>query len=95
MNRIAVPSAISTADLVAAVTDPMSVPAGGAAAVTKSDTTALAGVRALYVGGGGDILATVGGVDVTFVGVPTGTILPIQATKVKAATTATNIVALS
>lgn len=67
--------------------------------VTKSDSNTLNGsepCRALYVGGSGDVVVTPagGGADVTFVGVPAGSILPIQATMVKNATTATNIVAL-
>ena len=68
--------------------------AGGAAAVTKSDTT-IVDCRSLYVGGAGDLVVTMArGGDVTFVGVPAGTFLPVQVQKVKAATTATNIVAL-
>lgn len=66
-----------------------------ATAVTKSDSTVLDLTRALYVGSGGDIVVTMyNGSDATFVGVPTGTILPIQVTKVKAATTAASILAL-
>lgn len=71
-------------------------PAYGAAAVTKSDTT-IVGARSLYIGGAGDlaIIPVDGGsTTVTFVGVPAGTIMPVYAWKVMAATTATNIVAL-
>ena len=50
--------------------------------------------RGLYVGGGGTLVVTMLGADSTFVNVPTGTILPIQVQKVKAATIATNILAL-
>jgi hypothetical protein len=67
-------------------------PAATGGAVSPSDSTVLSGVRALYVGGAGTVVATVGGVDLTFVAVPVGTQLQIKATKVKAATTATNIV---
>lgn len=73
----------------------LTVPAGGALTVTPSDITTLSGVRALYIGGGGTVVATIGGSDFSFVGVVTGSILPVRATKVKAATTATNIVALT
>jgi len=73
-----------------------------AAAVTKSDTT-LVNARGLYVGGAGDVVvilvedydpAAPTANTVTFSGVPAGTILPVAATKVMAATTATLIVAL-
>lgn len=71
-------------------------PANHAAAVTKSDSTVFSpAASALYVGGTGDVVVTTeGGEDATFIGVPTGFILPIRCTKVKAATTATNIVRL-
>jgi len=73
----------------------LSDPASHAVAVTKSDTTYLIASRALYVGGTGDVaVLTLGGETVTFVGVPTGTILPIRVLRVLAATTATNIVSL-
>ena len=68
--------------------------ASNAQAVTPSDVTVLENCRALYVGTGGDVVATVGGQDVTFVNVPDGTWLPVMATKVKAATTASDIVRL-
>jgi S-formylglutathione hydrolase FrmB len=64
-------------------------------AVTKSDTTELASTAGLYVGGGGTLVVTMNdGNDVTFVGALAGVIYPYQVTKVKAATTATSIVAL-
>lgn len=70
-------------------------PAASATAVTKSDTTELVDVRALYVGGTGDVvIKPVTGPSVTFTAVPGGTILPVRCTKVLAATTATAIVAL-
>jgi hypothetical protein len=59
-------------------------PAATGGAVSPSDSTVLSGVRALYVGGAGTVVATVGGVDLTFVAVPVGTQLQIKATKVKA-----------
>lgn len=76
----------------------MSDPARGAFAVTKSDSTTFSGVRALYVGGAGDV--TVMPVDsttaVTFSAVPAGSILPVRCTKVMSTnTTATLIVALT
>lgn len=74
----------------------LTVPAGGAIAVTPSDSTVLSGVRAIYVGTGGNVAVTVGGSDVTFVNVSAGLILPVRATKVLlTGTTASNIVALT
>lgn len=65
--------------------------ATSAGAVTPSDSTVL-DFNALYVGGTGNVIVTVGGSDVTFSAVPVGTILPVRGTKVKLATTATLIV---
>lgn len=65
-------------------------------AVTPNDTTDLGAVRALYVGGGGDIsvLAQGDSSPVVFT-VPSGIILPIFASKVYATgTDATNIIAM-
>lgn len=68
------------------------------AAVTASDSTDVS-CEALYIGGAGDVAikhksttATV-----TYVGVTAGTILPVKLVngRVMAATTATNIVAMS
>lgn len=67
-----------------------------AVAVVKSDTTVLIETRGLWIGGAGDVTVTMAGPgaeDCTFVGVLAGSILPVAVTKVKAATTATNIVA--
>ena len=74
----------------------LSSPADTAAAVAKSDSTVLDTTRALYIGGAGDLVVTMAkGGDVTFKAVPAGSVLPIRVTKVKAATTATDIVALT
>lgn len=63
--------------------------------VTKSDVTILPTTRALYIGGAGDVVVTMaGGATLTFSAVPVGTILPIQVTQVKDATTATLVLAL-
>ena len=69
--------------------------ATSAAIVSKSDTTVLNSV-ALYVGTTGHLTVTMadGGNDVIFKNVPSGTFLPIAVTKVKVATTATDILAL-
>lgn len=64
------------------------------AAVAKSDSTLLVGVRALWVGGAGDLTLTVRTGDIVIKAVPAGTLLPIGPSKVKNATTATDIVAL-
>jgi hypothetical protein len=71
-------------------------PASGAAAVTPSDTTELGPCRALYIGGTGNVVVHMPSRDtsVTFSNVLAGTILPVSARRVMAATTATNIVAL-
>ncbi|WP_299193316.1 hypothetical protein [uncultured Litoreibacter sp.] len=77
-------------------TTPIS-PARGGAQVTPDDATPLTQVsRALYVGQGGDIAATLADGDtVTFEAVPSGAILPIRAASVSATgTTAEAIVAL-
>lgn len=66
------------------------------AEVTPSDTAELGNVRALYVGGAGN-LEIVGqdGTAATFTGVLSGTTLPVQALKVMSTgTTATGIVAI-
>lgn len=72
-------------------------PAAGFVAVTPHNSTNIVGdVVALYVGTTGNVAAvTIGGAAVTFVGVPAGAILPIQAIRVNSTnTTASNIVAL-
>lgn len=74
----------------------MTDPAYSAVAVTKSDSTVLSGVRALYIGVTGDVAVMPKGstTAVTFKAVPVG-ILPIQCSKVMSTnTTATDIVAL-
>lgn len=70
-------------------------PASGAAAVTPSDSTEL-NCRALYVGTSGNVVVQMPNRDtaITFSGVLGGTILPVSARRVMAATTASNIVAL-
>lgn len=75
----------------------MSDPARGAVAVTPSDATTLAGVRALYIGVTGDVAVVTPGrtTSVVFKAAPVG-ILPVQVTKVLATgTTATDIVGLT
>lgn len=70
-------------------------PAGGAIAVVKSDTTTIGGCRALYVGTGGDLTVdTPAQSNVVFKAVPAGSVLPVAVLRVKAATTAADIVAL-
>lgn len=72
-------------------------PADNAVAVTPSDTAPLTYVsRALYIGVAGNVAVTMqGGGNVTFVGIPAGTVLPIRATHVRStSTTATSIVNL-
>lgn len=76
-------------------------PATKAAAVTASDSTVV-NARALYVGTGGTVAvhmlgnaASPGETSVSFVNVPSGTLLPISCYRVlSTGTTASNIVAL-
>lgn len=75
----------------------MQDPAKRGSAVTPSDSTLLGSVRALYVGGAGDLVVEFSGnegTNITLAAVPAGTLLPIRVSRVRAATTATNIVAL-
>jgi hypothetical protein len=77
--------------------------AGRAATIVPSDTANIADVSGgsnngcvLYVGTAGNLrVLTVGGDDVTFVGINTGAFIPVQVLRVFATgTTAGNIVAL-
>lgn len=75
----------------------MVMPAASAVEVTPSDTDNLAHPsRALYVGATGNVkVRMLGGDEVTFVGVPAGKELSVQATRVFATgTTASSIVSL-
>jgi hypothetical protein len=71
-------------------------PAETARAVTPSDTTTIGGARALWVGGTGALTLDFadGQSNVVFSAIPAGTLLPVAPLRVKAATTATLIVAL-
>jgi hypothetical protein len=72
-------------------------PANNATSVTPHATNALAPIpRCLYVGGTGDLVLRAAGsnADVTLVGVPAGSFIPIRAQYVRATSTATDIVAL-
>lgn len=70
-------------------------PASDLDVITPSDATVLSDVRSLWVGGTGDVVVVINGNERTIVGVPAGTLLPISGvTKVKVATTASNILAL-
>lgn len=72
-------------------------PSRGNFAVAPSDTVNFTTpARSLYIGGAGNVVVVAPDASVvTFVGVPVGTILPVQATRVNlTGTTATNIVGL-
>lgn len=72
-------------------------PAQGATAITPNNAVDLAApTTGIYVGTTGNLrLTTLLGDDVTFVAVPSGALLPIQATRIWATgTTATNMIAL-
>lgn len=74
-----------------------SSPAIKGVAVTASDSTDLTGTRGLFVGGDGDLALRFAGdpdTTVTVTGVVGGNVYPFAVTRVMAATTATNIVAL-
>jgi hypothetical protein len=76
----------------------LSFPADHAEAVTPSDSTDLLVMsRALYIGVGGNVaVVTASGAAVTFVGLTSGSILPVRVSRVKStATTATSILSLS
>lgn len=73
-------------------------PAVSAASVTPNDSTDLTRIptRGIYVGAGGDInLDMADGTTILFSSVPGGTVLPVQARRVRStSTTATSLVAL-
>lgn len=73
-------------------------PARNVAAITPDDATDLTYVaKALYIGVGGNVYldAVYEGSNVAFVNVPSGTILPVQTTRVySTGTTATSIVGM-
>ena len=77
--------------------DPIrSIPFSTAVAVVPNDAGVLNATTALYIGGAGNLRVTMAeGQDVVFVGVPAGTILHINTTRIWATnTTATNILRL-
>lgn len=85
------------ADNFSSIQKGMTSPADDYSAVTPSDSTDLASrPRGLYVGTGGDVvIVNPSGTAVTFKSVPSGTVLPVRAVRVKSTgTTATDIVAL-
>ena len=70
-------------------------PAFDARYITPSDVTEIPGTRSIYIGSGGALtVRMVSGQQVTFSGVPSGSLLPIQVDKVLAATTASQLLAL-
>ena len=70
--------------------------ATGGFTITKSDTARISKCY-VYVGGTGNVrVLTADGSDITFVGVPAGTTLPISVTQVfSTSTTATSILGLT
>ncbi|MEM7620053.1 MAG: hypothetical protein AAF228_06260 [Pseudomonadota bacterium] len=72
-------------------------PASEAFTITPNDTTDLSLVtRALYIGTAGNIVVVMkSGSEVTFNNIPSGTVLSLRTTRIKATgTTATNILGL-
>jgi len=82
-----------------AAVDSVIAPARNCFSITPSDTGVLPVLpKAIYVGNGGDIMvrAVDGSADVKFANVPSGAILDIRVTSVRATgTTATNLVGLA
>lgn len=71
-----------------------SFPAISGKVVTPSDATVIS-ARSLYIGVGGTVVVEwTDGTTSTFINVVSGTILPVNVVKVRASTTATNIIAL-
>ena len=78
-----------------AVATALQAPASDIEVITPSDSTVLTGVRSLWIGSTGHVVVTINGSDKTISNVPSGTLLPLSGvTKVKAATTASDILAL-
>jgi hypothetical protein len=69
------------------------VPAYRVQDISPNDSFSFPQGRAIWIGSGGDVrVLTAGGDEVTIVGVPTGTLLPISVTKILfTGTTATSI----
>ena len=67
---------------------------GGATAITPNDTALLATPSVVYVGSGGSVkVTTAQGDDVTFVGLLSGAIIPVQVIRVwSTGTSATSLV---
>ncbi len=85
------------ADPFASVQSNITGPISNGAAVTPNDSTDLTtSSRALWIGTGGDInLTTVDGTTLLLKNVPSGTMLPVRAARVRStSTTASDIVAL-
>ena len=85
------------ADMFETYSSGLESPAARAAAITPSNETDLTvAARGLYIGGAGAVtLITTGGDEVTFSGLPAGTILPVRTARVKVTgTDATGIVGL-
>lgn len=69
----------------------------GAVAITPSDTVDIdrGPTKGIYVGGAGNVVAVIGGAEITFVAPAVGRVLKVSATRVNStSTTATNLVAL-
>lgn len=68
---------------------------GGGFAISPNDNIDLPQKpQGIFVGGTGIIVATLGGVDCTFIALVAGSILPISPSRVKSATTATGLIGL-
>lgn len=77
--------------------DDLDNPASSAAAIVPHATNPLTNVtRGIYVGTGGTVVCRLldDAVDVTFVNVPAGSVLPVRASHVRDTSTASNLIAL-
>ena len=83
------------ADTFAKHTRSLTSPPEHAVAVTPADQDLAQVTRALYVGVGGDLAVRMqDGGSATFVGIPSGTLLPLRVIRVLPASTASGIVGL-
>ena len=83
------------ADKFGNTTDGITAPAGWCVEITPADVDLDFVTRALYIGTAGDVkIITANGNTVTFVAVLGGSILPVRALQVMAATGASNIIGM-
>lgn len=67
---------------------------GGVPLVVNDNVDIVPKPHGIFIGGTGVIVCTLGGVDVTFIALVAGSILPISPSRLKTGTTATGLVGL-